>query len=220
MIRFHPEGRSWLLVGSLLFLGAQVAIWLGLSDWFWLQLLLALAATVFWILLLQFFRNPPRSIQEPQPNWVYAPADGKVVVIEEREENEFLQEACVQISIFMSPLNVHVNRNPVEGEVIYQKYHEGKYLMAWNPKSSTENERNTVAYRLKNGQRILMRQIAGFLARRIVHYLQPGQQVKQGADMGFIKFGSRVDVFVPKDAEILVEIGQAVRGNEDVLVKL
>lgn len=220
MIRFHREGRSWLLVGTLLFVAAHLAIWLLMPSLRWLQILLAVAVSAVWILLLQFFRNPVRLIEQRDPDWIYAPADGKVVVIEEKEETEFLQEPCVQISIFMSPLNVHVNRNPVQGEVIYQRYHKGKYLMAWNPKSSTENERNTVAYRLKDGQRILMRQIAGFMARRIVNYLRPGQKVEQGEDMGFIKFGSRVDVFVPKDAAILVEIGQAVRANRDVLVKL
>lgn len=219
MFRFHREGRSWLLVGTLLFVLAQLAIWIIIPPLLGLQILLAVAVSVVWILLLQFFRDPLRLIEHHNPDWIYAPADGKVVVIEEKEEMEFLQEACVQISIFMSPLNVHVNRNPVAGEVIYQRYHKGKYLMAWNPKSSTENERNTIAYRLKDGQRILMRQIAGFLARRIVNYLRPGQKVEQGADMGFIKFGSRVDIFVPKDAKILVEIGQAVRANRDVLVK-
>ena len=150
---------------------------------------------------------------------VYVPADGKVVVIEETQETEYFNDRRIQISIFMSPLNVHVNRTPFSGEVKYYKYHPGKYLVAWHPKSSTENERSTVVF--DNGkQEILLRQIAGAAARRIRTYVEAGQRMVQGQEFGFITFGSRVDVFLPLDADIKVSIGDAVRGNTDVLAVL
>ena len=150
---------------------------------------------------------------------VYAPADGKVVVIEEVEEPEFFQEKRLQISIFMNPANVHVNRNPIGGEVKYYKYHPGKYLVAWHPKSSTENERTTSV--INNGKHdILVRQIAGAMAKRIVNYLKPGQQVTQGEDMGFIKFGSRVDIFLPLGTKVNVALEEKVKGNLSVIAHL
>lgn len=154
------------------------------------------------------------------PKFVLAPADGKVVVIEETEETEYLNEKRIQISIFMSPLNVHVNRNPVGGIVKYIKYHAGKYLVAWHPKSSTENERNTIVYELTDGLQILTRQIAGAVARRIKYYIAENDQVAQGAEFGFIKFGSRVDVFVPLDAAIKVEVDQKAKAGRTVLAEL
>lgn len=176
--------------------------------------LLGLAAFV-----LHFFYNPKREILIVDNNLLYAPADGKVVVIEETDEPEYFKDKRLMISIFMSPLNVHVNRNPVSGVVKYKHYHKGKYLVAWHPKSSTENERTTVV--IDNGKtEILVRQIAGAVARRIKNYLQVGQQVTQGGEMGFIKFGSRVDVFLPADVIINVKIGQAVKGNVDVIARL
>ncbi len=187
----------------------------GLGLFFWSMLLLAIC---FFIFILSFFRNPKRTLDHTDPNTIICPADGKVVVIEETYEPEFLKEKCIQVSIFMSPLNVHVNRNPVSGTVKYEKYHKGKYLVAWHPKSSTDNERHTTVYASEKGT-ILMRQIAGALARRIVHYLDAGHEVTQGGTMGFIKFGSRVDLFLPLDSKIKVTKDQVVRGNVDVIAQ-
>lgn len=179
----------------------------------------AAVAGVFFLIVLQFFRDPTRMVPEEADHLVYAPADGKVVVIEEAYEPEYFKAKRLQISIFMSPVNVHVNRNPVSGLVKYNKYHPGKYLVAWHPKSSTENERTTVV--IDTGEtEILMRQIAGALAKRIKNYLEVGQQVVQGEDFGFIKFGSRVDVFLPLGTQLKVEIGQKVKGNKTVIAEL
>lgn len=167
------------------------------------------------LFIISFFRIPKRqyTIQE---NAIVAPCDGKVVVIEEVQADEYFTDRRMQVSIFMSPANVHVNRNPVTGEVLYSQYHKGKYLVAWHPKSSTENERHSVVYR-KDGREILVKQIAGALAKRIVNYLRPGQKVQQGAEMGFIKFGSRVDLLLPLDAKINVKIGDKPRGGVTVI---
>ena len=171
------------------------------------------------LLVLQFFRNPVRTIPTPDNAIVYAPADGKVVVIEEAEEPEYFKSKRLQVSIFMSPLNVHVNRNPVGGKIAYLKYHPGKYLVAWHPKSSTENERTTVV--IRNGQvELLIRQIAGAMAKRIKNYLKVGDEVAQGSEMGFITFGSRVDIFLPLDAVMMVQIGQSVKGNLTPIARL
>ena len=171
------------------------------------------------LLVLQFFRNPRRTIPAPDNTIVYAPADGKVVVIEAVEEPEYFQSKRLQVSIFMSPLNVHVNRNPIGGKIAYLKYHPGKYLVAWHPKSSTENERTTVV--IRNGQvELLLRQIAGAMAKRIKNYLHVGDEVVQGSEMGFITFGSRVDLFLPLDAVIEVQIGQNVKGNLTEIARL
>ena len=173
MFRFHKEGKASILLIGLLSIVLLVVAWVVISsDLFWLQIIITLVALDLLVFILQFFRNPVREIAKADDNIIYAPADGKIVVIEETEETEFLNEKCLQVSIFMSPFNVHVNRNPTSGTIKYSKYHPGKFFMAWNPKASTENERTTVVYELKNGQRILMRQIAGFLARRIVNYLK------------------------------------------------
>jgi len=163
------------------------------------------------IFLVSFFRIPKRSFTYAE-NGIIAPCDGKVVVIEEVQADEFFTDRRIQVSIFMSPLNVHVNRNAISGDVIYSQYHKGKYLVAWHPKSSTENERHSVAYR-KNGKEILVKQIAGALAKRIVNYLQPGQKVEQNTEMGFIKFGSRVDLLLPLDAKVKVKIGDIAKGG-------
>jgi phosphatidylserine decarboxylase len=163
------------------------------------------------IFIISFFRVPRRQLTIAE-NAIIAPADGKVVVIEEVEPDEYLQGRRIQVSIFMSPLNVHVNRNPVTAEVVYSEYHKGKYLVAWDPKSSTNNERHSVVYR-KNGKEILMKQIAGALAKRIINYLQAGQQVNQTDEMGFIRFGSRVDLLLPLDAKIKVKIGDITKGG-------
>ncbi len=172
----------------------------------------------FWIFILSFFRIPSR-VHTIQEGAVVAPADGEVVVIEEVQADEYFSDRRIQVSIFMSPLNVHVNRNPVSGEVVYSQYHPGKYLVAWHPKSSTENERHSVVYKTQ-GKEILVKQIAGALAKRIVNYLKPGQQVKQTEEMGFIKFGSRVDLLLPLDAKILVKLGDKPQGGVTVLATL
>jgi phosphatidylserine decarboxylase len=173
----------------------------------------------FLVIILQFFRNPTVTILQNEHN-VLSPADGKVVVIEEVEETEYFKEKRIQVSVFMSPFNVHVNRNPVGGIVKYFKYHKGKYLVAWHPKSSTENERTTTVIENKNHVEVLFRQIAGALAKRIVWYVKEGQSVKQGDEMGFIKFGSRVDVFLPLGTKINVELNQVVKGGKTILAEV
>ncbi len=178
----------------------------------WIIFLLTLGLLVF---VISFFRIPNRALTI-QDNAIVAPADGKVVVIEEVQADEYFTDRRIQVSIFMSPLNVHVNRNPVTGEVLYSQYHKGKYLVAWHPKSSTENERHSVVYR-KDGKEILVKQIAGALAKRIINYLSAGQQVKQTEEMGFIRFGSRVDLLLPLDAKIHVKIGDKPQGGVTVI---
>jgi phosphatidylserine decarboxylase len=173
----------------------------------------------FYLLILQFFRIPVFEVQKNEKQ-VLSPADGKVVVIEETEETEYLKSKRKQISVFMSPINVHVNLMPVAGEISYFKYHPGKYLVAWHPKSSTENERTTVVAKMKNGTEILFRQIAGALARRIKWYVKEGQPLNQGDEFGFIKFGSRVDIFLPLDAKVVVKVGDITRGGKTVLAEL
>jgi phosphatidylserine decarboxylase len=171
------------------------------------------------VIVVQFFRKPTRTTPI-NPKHIIAPADGKVVVIEEVVENEYFKEPRRQVSIFMSPLNVHINFNPISGIVTYVKYHAGKYLVAWHPKSSTENERTTIVVKHHNGTEILFRQIAGALARRICWYLKEGQAVEQGSEFGFIKFGSRIDIFLPLDAKILVNINDKPVGGETVIAEL
>lgn len=213
----HRAGKKILLaaLAAALVLGTVAQLWLPT----WLAVAVVAVLVVVFGLMLQFFRNPQRPIPVQDENLVYVPADGKVVVIETVEETEYFHDQRIQVSIFMSPLNVHVNRSPFSGTVKYVKYHPGKYLVAWHPKSSTENERATVV--IHNGQTpVLLRQIAGAVARRIRTYVQAGQRIGQGEEFGFITFGSRVDVFLPLDADIRVRIGDAVRGNVDVLAKV
>ena len=215
-MKIHKEGYT-ILIGTAL----TLALLNALAGWLVPQWLLAssLTSLALYGLVLQFFRHPQRDIQVFDNKVIYAPADGKVVVIEDAQETEYFQDKRLQVSIFMSPINVHVNRNPVSGKVRYVQHHPGKYLVAWHPKSSTENERTTVV--IDNGQvEILLRQIAGALAKRIRNYLQPGQEVEQGSEMGFIKFGSRVDIFLPLDAKVEVEIGDKVKGNRTVVARL
>jgi phosphatidylserine decarboxylase len=174
---------------------------------------------VFFLIILQFFRRPARHTVQ-NPNHIIAPADGKVVVIEEVVENEYFKAPRRQVSIFMSPINVHVNFNPLSGVVQYFKYHAGKYLVAWHPKSSTENERTTTVVKNDAGVEVLFRQIAGALAKRICWYVKEGQQVEQGSEFGFIKFGSRIDIFLPLDAEIKVNLEDKTTGGETVIACL
>ncbi|USL96280.1 phosphatidylserine decarboxylase family protein [Riemerella anatipestifer] len=215
-MKLHKESK-----GTLLVVGSVVAIVSGLSIYFlkgW-ALVIILPLLVILGLVLWFFRVPSRTILEHREN-VIAPVDGKVVMIKEVEENEFLKGKCIQVSIFMSPLNVHICRYPVSGEVVYKKYHPGKYLVAWHEKSSTENERTTVAVKTLLGSNVVFRQIAGYVARRIVFYCNEGDAAKAGHEFGFIKFGSRMDVFLPLDTEILCKIGDKTKGGLDVIAKL
>ena len=171
------------------------------------------------VIVLQFFRYPDRQVRQDSDGLIIAPADGKVVVIEDTIETEYFEDERLMISIFMSPLNVHSNHHPMSGEVVLSKYHSGKYLVAWHPKSSTENERHTTVYK-KGSSEILVRQIAGALARRIVNYTQPGDQVDVGGEMGFIKFGSRVDIYLPVGTAYKVKLGQKVKAKLDVIAQL
>lgn len=215
-MRIHREGLFILLMAlaALLLLNLFAGfLFPAIQPW------LAMASLVFYGLLLQFFRHPVRNIPLADDAIVYCPADGKVVVIEEVEETEFFKDRRKMVSIFMSPFNVHVNRVPFGGKVLYSAYHSGKYLVAWHPKASTENERTTVVIEGAQGT-ILIRQIAGAVARRIVNYLRSGDQVRQGQQLGFIKFGSRADIFLPLHADIQVQIGQKVKGNLDILAKM
>ncbi len=210
----HKEGYASIAISVVLFAVINVLVfWLLDSDWLKWAILIVTFAIL--LLVISFFRLPKR-IHTEREDAVVAPADGTVVVIEERDADEYFQDRRLQISIFMSPLNVHVNRNPVSGEVLYSKYHPGKYLVAWHPKSSTENERHTVVYK-SNGRELLVKQIAGALAKRIVNYLKPGEAVKQADEMGFIKFGSRVDVLLPTTAQVNVKIGEKVKGGVTVI---
>ena len=214
----HREGYT-ILITTFVVLSVIVYLVFRFSDIAWLRYLIVFAAVVVFGLFAQFFRNPSRNTVR-NTNHVIAPADGKVVVIENVEEPEYFKGTRKQISIFMSPLNVHVNRNPISGVVSYFKYHPGKYLVAWHPKSSTDNERTTTVIKNDDGEEILFRQIAGAVARRICYYVDTGDTVKQGEEMGFIKFGSRIDVFVPTDSKITVDIDQVTRGGETVLAEL
>jgi phosphatidylserine decarboxylase len=215
---FHKEGYTSLALCILFIFVLNAAIQyydLG-SAIRWIGYILSFA---LFVIIVQFFRNPHFDITQ-NDKVVLCPADGKVVVIEETTETEFLKDKRIQISVFMSPVNVHVNRHPISGVVKYFKYHPGKYLVAWHPKSSTENERTTVVTENKAGTQVLFRQIAGALARRIVWYIKEGDKVEQGDQFGFIKFGSRVDLFLPLGSKINVEIGEVVKGGQTVLAKL
>jgi len=214
-IKIHKEGHKILLVSGLILL----LINFGLTLIFHNQLVYYIAGGVSLLIILafaSFFRIPYRNFNSSD-NQVIAPADGRVVVIEEVQENEYFGDKRIQVSIFMSPANVHVNRNPISGVVKYQKYHPGRYLVAWHPKSSEKNERNTVVIEQEDGVEILVRQIAGKLARKIRWYLNEGDEVTQNAEMGFIKFGSRVDLFLPVGTKIEVGLKQKVKGGMTVI---
>ncbi|MEN9859316.1 MAG: hypothetical protein RL512_1356 [Bacteroidota bacterium] len=213
----HREGTPTILLVTAVVVLINAGVCYANADPLVMGLILLITIS-FWIFILSFFRIPSR-VHTIQEGAVVAPADGEVVVIEEVQADEYFSDRRIQVSIFMSPLNVHVNRNPVSGEVLYSQYHPGKYLVAWHPKSSTENERHSVVYKTQ-GKEILVKQIAGALAKRIVNYLKPGQQVKQTEEMGFIKFGSRVDLLLPLDAKILVKLGDKPQGGVTVLATL
>ncbi|MGV6945549.1 phosphatidylserine decarboxylase family protein [Sphingobacterium kyonggiense] len=217
-MKFHKEGYTSLaLVVLFIFVLLAVAHYFDagkIVTW----LIYAVSAFLL-ITILQFFRSPIKKISLDE-GVILCPADGKVVVIEEAEEQEYFKDRRIQVSIFMSPVNVHVNRNPVSGIVSFFKYHPGKFLVAWHPKSSTDNERTTVVVKRADGIEVLFRQIAGALARRIVWYVKEGQPVQQGDEFGFIKFGSRVDLFLPLDAKVEVNIDQKVVGGKTIIARV
>ncbi|TZF85905.1 phosphatidylserine decarboxylase family protein (plasmid) [Pedobacter sp. BS3] len=215
----HKEGYTSLALCVLIIFILNAAAHYYWPDHAVLRWILYIISAAFFLIILQFFRSPAR-ITAINEQHVICPADGKVVVIEETEEQEYFKDKRIQISVFMSPINVHVNRNPVTGVVKFFKYHPGKYLVAWHPKSSTENERTTAVVETASGVPVLFRQIAGALARRIVWYIKEGDHVKQGEQFGFIKFGSRVDIFLPLGTQINVKIGDVVKGGITVLADL
>ena len=214
---FHKEGQTIIFV-SLIIIGSLFLMmdFIGIS---WLVKTLQIGLLVLFILIIQFFRNPKRNTQMDDAH-VISPVDGKVVVIEEVQESEYFNDKRIQVSVFMSPVNVHVTRYPIGGKVLFSKYHPGKYLVAWHPKSSEKNERTTVVVENSKFGKVLYRQIAGFMARRIVNYAKKDQNVVQGNDAGFIKFGSRVDLFLPLGTKLDVKLNQKVRGGETIIGKL
>jgi phosphatidylserine decarboxylase len=215
----HKEGFKILLFGFLVLLIVNIVVAIFWTDHVLFKWLFLVLSLLFYIFILFFFRLPVRNL-EPDLDLVYSPADGKVVVIEETEETEYFMDNRLQVSIFMSPFNMHSNRYPVSGKIKYVSYNPGKNIVAWHPKSSEFNERSTVVIETKEGKEILVRQIAGAMARRIVTYAKKDQEVRQGDELGFIKFGSRVDVFFPTGTEIEVPILQHVRANKSVLARI
>lgn len=215
----HKEGYFLLFISLVVLFALNWLVYYLAPGATAVQNIVIGVSIIFYLIILQFFRNPIFSITKNDKQ-VLAPADGKVVVIEETEESEYFHTRRKQISIFMSPVNVHVNRMPVGGVISFFKYHPGKYLVAWHPKSSTENERTTVVAKMKNGTEVLFRQIAGALARRIKCYVKEGQPFEQGQEFGFIKFGSRVDIFLPLDAKVTVKINDVTKGGRTVIAEL
>lgn len=215
-MKIHKEGYRSILVAVVIFAIINLLTFYFIASFSTMLGWIVFVATfVLLLFIVSFFRIPKRLHHSGETS-IVAPCDGTVVVIEEVEPDEYFKEKRLQLSIFMSPLNVHVNRNPVSGEVMYSQYHPGKFLVAWHPKSSTDNERHTVVYRAA-GKEVLVKQIAGALAKRIVNYLKPGDKVTQGGEMGFIKFGSRVDLLLPLDTKIDVKLNQKVKGGVTVL---
>lgn len=215
----HKEGYTSIAICILFIFVLNAVIQFFYPQAFALKWTVYILSALLFIIILQFFRSPIFKISVDETK-VLCPADGKVVVIEETDETEVLKDRRIQISVFMSPINVHVNRNPISGVVRYFKYHPGKYLVAWHPKSSTENERTTIVIENSANQSVLFRQIAGAMARRIVWYVKEGDLVQQGSQFGFIKFGSRVDIFLPLGTKINVNLGEVVKGGRTVLAEL
>jgi len=211
----HKEGRATITIAIVFLSILNLTIW-RLGGHPYVMAILLFASVIIFGLILWFFRNPNRELPVEDSSKIYAPADGKIVVIEDTIEREYFKDERLMISIFMSPLNVHSNHHPVSGTISYEKYHAGKYLVAWHPKSSTENERHTTVYNTNQAE-VLCRQIAGAMARRIVNYTKVGQAVMQGGEMGFIKFGSRVDIYLPVGTQYTVKLGQTVKAKADVI---
>lgn len=215
----HREGFKSIAIATIIFGALNFScFWLFSVSLLWLCMVIFFISLILVLFIISFFRIPDRNLQI-NDSYVIAPADGKVVVIEERVDEEYFKDKRLQVSIFMSPANVHVNRNPISGKVVYNQYHKGKYLVAWHPKSSTDNERHSVVIR-KGNIEILVKQIAGALAKRIVNYLQKGQEVEQGREMGFIKFGSRVDVLLPAGTKINVQLNEIVKGGVTIIATI
>ena len=217
MLSFHKEGYK-IIVYTFLLILSGILLSEKFVEVYWLQKGIQIFLVLFLIIVLQFFRNPKR-ITNINDNQIIAPVDGKVVVIEEVDEPEYFKGKKLQVSIFMSPINVHVTRYALSGLIKYSKYHPGKYLVAWHPKASTENERTTIVIKNNTFGEVLYRQIGGALAKRIVNYAEEGEKVVQGNDAGFIKFGSRVDLYLPLNTKIAVKIGDKVKGGEQVIAE-
>ncbi len=215
----HREGYKILIFGFILLILFNVLLWILFPDNLLLRWIAVLFSLIMYTFLLFFFRLPVRHL-DPDPGLVYAPADGKVVVIEETEEKEYFNDLRLQVSIFMSPLNMHSNRYPVSGKVKYVEYHPGNYMVAWHPKSSELNERSTIVIETDTGKEVLIRQVAGAVARRIVTYARLSDDVRQGDELGFIKFGSRVDIFLPVGTEIEIPILQQVKANKSIIARI
>ncbi|MCM1504634.1 MAG: phosphatidylserine decarboxylase family protein [Muribaculum sp.] len=211
-VKIHREGLNILIILLLILLVINIPAWLFMRP-IGVPTTFTAVSAIIYLLVLNFFRSPRRTFRGNRDNVVVASADGKVVALEETFEDEYLHCRCIQLSVFMSVLNVHANWFPVDGEVVYVRHHKGRYLSAYLPKSSTENERSTVVIKARNGQTILMRQVAGALARRIVTYASPGEEASIEEHMGFIKFGSRVDLYLPLGTEILVKLGDHTTGG-------
>ena len=214
---FHKEGFKIIIIAFIIS-AISVLVIDKFVTLFWLQKTLQISLLLLLVLILQFFRNPKRHTVKNE-HQVLSPVDGKIVVIEEVFEKEYFNDKRLQVSVFMSPLNVHVTRYPIGGHVNYSKYHPGKYLVAWHPKASEENERTTVVLKNETYGEVLYRQIAGALAKRIVNYAKKDNEAEQGSDSGFIKFGSRVDLFLPLDTKINIKINQKVRGGESIIAE-
>lgn len=217
-MKIHKEGYTTIVLAILILSIINFLIY-KYFPLLILQIIIVLASTILFYLILHFFRNPVRNV-EINNNHIIAPSDGKLVVVEDVFENEFLKEDCTQLSIFMSPLNVHKQWYPVNGKIIYSKNHKGKYLVAWHPKSSLENERSTIVIETEQNHKILFRQIAGAVARRICNYSKEGVIVNQKMEAGFIKFGSRIDVFIPKKAKIKVSLNDIIIGGKTILAEI
>ncbi len=215
---FHKEGYRIISFTAILLIAVNTISYISINT-YWIKFAILVVSIIILLLILQFFRNPKR-LTNPNDAHIVSPVDGKVVVIEEVFEKEYFKEKRLQVSIFMSPINVHVTRYPMGGRIKYSKYHPGKFLVAWHPKSSEENERTTVVIENSHVGEILYRQIAGALAKRIVNYAKEGQEVQQGSDSGFIKFGSRVDVYLPLNTKINVELQDKVKGGVSIIANI
>ena len=218
-VKIHHEGTGILLVGAAIIVAVCLPLWLCHVN-IALPIVFTTVLTILYLLVVNFFRSPRRQFEGDPVNAVVASADGTVVALEEVEEDEYLHRRCIQLSVFMSIFNVHANWFPVEGKVVYAKHHPGRFMAAYLPKSSTENERSTVVIRTPDGHEVLVRQIAGAVARRIVTYAEPGTDACIEDHMGFIKFGSRVDIFLPLDTEIFVKLGDKTTGGISLLGRL
>ncbi|MFO7998537.1 MAG: phosphatidylserine decarboxylase family protein [Bacteroidales bacterium] len=215
----HKEGYRIIPVVFLITAVLGICFWLVFPGFRLWHILVYLSLFLFFCWTLWFFRSPERTIVHDDSS-ILSPADGKVVVVEETTEEEFFHKPMLKVSIFMSPFNVHLNRNPVSGKILYYRYHPGRYLVAWHPKSSTLNERTSIAYEMATGKSLMVRQVAGLVARRIVCYNREQQWVSQGAEMGFIKFGSRLDVYMPTESRIRVQVGDKVKGGTDLIANI